>query len=384
MSSSSIAAMNRPLWDPSNLLQITSDADGYHGEIQCVGETRMRSSRCRWTIADPALSLIRPLLLDMSCKKPGLVTKVTLRRLAALCLCPSYHSHQVESTVERWTRVVEKASQHHKNLLASARMSETTEGPLNSTPMDLKQIELKKSEAACAQYKSALATEQKKMKQESALLRAQIDGLRNQVLQLEEQNDKSRQEIRTSESTISQLQKLNRDLMEKQSRDAATGERTQKEIVALRTALVQANDRVQASQSDHQVARADLDVLKTDQAARLEEINVLKKQVNNLNTEVDTRRKAEEELVAERAAQATDLQRQLVQLGDERRYKLDLEKRLVNLELSIAALKESISRCLMHRFWGWAARLETRIRQIFRPLSTRGKAEDEIALKHPV
>jgi chromosome segregation ATPase len=132
------------------------------------------------------------------------------------------------------------------------------------------------------------------------------------------------------------------------------------------------------------MVHADLDALKTDQAARLEEISALKKQLNNLNAEVDTRRKTEEELVADRAAQATELQQQLVQLGQERKYKLDLEKRLVNLELSKAILKESISRCLMHRFWGWAARLQTRIRQIFRPLSTRGKAEDEIALKQDV
>jgi hypothetical protein len=103
-------------WDPENLLQITGY--GKFGEIQCVGcAVTHYNARCRLTKTNqnPEVVEIYNLLASMAGKPPTEVTTENLRRLAMLCLCKEYHSHQKDDTVTRWKSVVKRAAKQYSN-----------------------------------------------------------------------------------------------------------------------------------------------------------------------------------------------------------------------------------------------------------------------------
>ncbi|KAI0863067.1 hypothetical protein F4860DRAFT_522634 [Xylaria cubensis] len=111
--------MGNLYWDPSNLLQITSDEDE-HANIQCVGKSQgAYESRCRWPILDSERATARRLLLELASMMPSEVSASKLDQLAAVCLC-QHHPHQRRETVERWVRVVKRAAKQYKHLQKSA------------------------------------------------------------------------------------------------------------------------------------------------------------------------------------------------------------------------------------------------------------------------
>ncbi|KAI0193328.1 hypothetical protein EV127DRAFT_489311 [Xylaria flabelliformis] len=111
--------MGNLYWDPSNLLQITSDEDE-HANIQCVGKSQgVYESRCRWPILDSERATARRLLLELASMMPSEVSASKLDQLAAVCLC-QYHPHQRQETIERWVRVVKRAAKQYEYLQNSA------------------------------------------------------------------------------------------------------------------------------------------------------------------------------------------------------------------------------------------------------------------------
>lgn len=218
--------MSQSYWDPANLLQVTFNQDDSYGEIQCVGLARsQRNNRCRWTIEDPDRAKIRPLLIQMSKMKPSIITRETLRRLAVLCLCPDYHARQVDEVVTRWAGVVDRAAEHHKNVIGN------TPVPAANDHLNLKES-LEDARVNLALARADLELQKASAAQFAARTMESTNRLRSEATSWKEQCEKIEGEKAVQARTIVQLQRSLRELEQglNEARSAATGNADQVQV----------------------------------------------------------------------------------------------------------------------------------------------------------
>lgn len=278
-------AMSLSYWDPANLLQIAFDVDDTFGEIQCVGLARSRNNnRCRWTIEEPDRSKIRPLLTQMSKTQPGLITTATLRQLAGLCLCPSYHSHQIGEVAARWNSVVKAAAQHHKNLAESLESAPSADNSHLQFALGQAHVQLGKSQALVAVLQKSLDEKDSMAAQFATRTAGSINELRLEVSSWKDRAQQSEVDKKAQELIALNLQKSIQALDESQKEESADLDEAEKEISLLRERFQEVNDQLQTCQTErartdkeNQSLQSEINQARKDQAKQSEIDNNEKK-----------------------------------------------------------------------------------------------------------
>ncbi|KAH6876554.1 hypothetical protein B0T10DRAFT_497715 [Thelonectria olida] len=367
--------MSQSYWDPANLLQVTLDQNDTWGEIQCVGVARSRhNNRCRWTIEDPDRAKVRPLLVQMSKTKPELITTDTLRKLAILCLCPSYHSGQVSEAVARWTLVVKTAAQHHKNLVGSAASASTNgnaslETALKEAQQKLvdaqKTIDAEKTSAAQFAARTMGTTNQlrseatswmekynkvqdekdiqiTKIAQLHKSLRTLEDGLKEEKSPAAQSAtatmgtiDELRAKVTASDAAIEELKEHNEileEMIEQQDTDH------DEEMEALRNELIETTAQLETSRTEKEALDVTISGLKESKQQEIDrdrEIESLQKQLEEATAQLETSRKEKEALQATISESKQLKQQEIDQEGEIETLRKELDEVTAQLQASL-------------------------------------------------
>ncbi|KAM0427950.1 hypothetical protein ACHAPT_007410 [Fusarium lateritium] len=349
--------MTTSFWDPGNLLQIT---DGLrHGQsdtVTCLGIAKY-GNRCRWDVLEPNLSEVRPLLRQMSQLKPESITIETLRRLARLCLCPKYHSNQVEQVVRHWTGVLQAATQYHKNLLAGT-------GNPSSDEVKTLRRELASKQEECEVLKRDLNAERDSHAGLSEEWRHKSEEMRTEITHLKQQLCESEDNLKAAESARSDQEQAIQALAEKHKNESAVRNRAEVEIISLRTDLGTTKDKLKAARDENKSLGR--------------EMTSLGEELRSCRDEIDQLKATERDLTKEREDRDAMLQQCRAQLGKQLAQNTILDDRIANMEATQAHMEASIASCWVHGFWAWTTRLKNRRSRSAQLVE--GKSED-IVLK---
>lgn len=341
--------MSRALWDPGNLLQITSDGETA-GSIQCVGHARRaRNARCRWTIEDPERSAIYARLDGMALSSPDTVTDGMLLSLAGLCLCREYHSDQAYEVVERWHTVIERAAQHHRNLMTTttdrvemdqARIKlESTHSHLQQTREE--NAKLRKSLASALRQNEVSRSSEQALKQQVARMQADLNHLESE-LQMGKDAKKTAEQLR---STLDlSIKKHAGDMAEATTVQSRLKDKNTAILAELTTAKDN-RDRCQtelnAVLKDNETTCAENMKLEEKQKSLVERLGCLELEANAASSE--SRR-----LAAELQGASQSEQESRAKIEDELRRSSALSDRVNGLQARIRDLEESVASCWWH------------------------------------
>ncbi|KAF4344203.1 reticulocyte-binding 2 a [Fusarium beomiforme] len=330
------------LWDPANLMQVTDSLRDYSGKINCIGITKY-NARCRWTIEEPSLSEIRPLLQRMSLSPPDCVTAQTLRQLAQLCLCPSYHSDQVQSFVSHWMTVVKDAVQHQKNMEMRNRVKDHYQTHASQQQMREQLAQLQKSlvvaRDACTQVRNQRDRDISELEGELACVREELE--------------KSEKRNIAAEERILDAKKRRKMLEDQVEEESVMSQRLDKQNSKLEARVVDVQQQLKAYAS----IQKQNDELKAQVKATGEK---LEQQTRMLQDDIAKARAAEQELADERATKDS-MEKQYQTQHETHVAKIaGLESRVEELEQTISRLRASIKACWWHRLRALMAKIGKR------------------------
>lgn len=354
--------MTSSFWDPENLLQITDDLRSRSGEISCLGITK-HGARCRWDVLEPNLSEVRPLLRDMSKVKPESITIETLRRLARLCLCPKFHSHQAEQVVRHWRTVLETATLHHKTLL------ENNNSPSSDTAQTI-ESRLAFKEEECEDLKKTLDRE---MVSNARLRDEWMDKsseMTTEITHLKQELDEHQHHIMTAVQAMLDQKKTAQTLIEQRKEESINRDRAEKDSIILQ-------GKLKANQDKLKRVREENENLVKEVATAVESNKV---EMQSRQNEIDQLKAKEQDLVKERDAGDAMLQQYRAQAGKQLAQNTLLNDQVASLEAAQARLEASIASCWVHGFWGWASRFKGG-RNRSTHLGGQKERVEEIALK---
>ncbi|KAF5670080.1 reticulocyte-binding 2 a [Fusarium heterosporum] len=326
--------MNVTLWDPASLLQITDGARDGCGKVNCIGNAKY-NVRCRWDVVEPNRSSVRALLIQMSKSLPESVTTNTLRQLARLCLCPDFHSHQAETFVSNWRKVINITVQHRANLVQV------------QTAKYLSQITLKTEELA--DLETSLAVQRQsyaELQNQNETLAADLEG---QIEELNQELQKRKDECAASMLMCRQL---------KLSHEAGAEQVLEESFI--RKKAEEDNDILLAKLKA-------LDMRLKDFVSVREENEKMKEQLETLTQEsTKARDAAHRELekakavanqsADERATFESVTRRYQIQLEEQKAHCTILKGQVEDLETTVAELQTDIRRCWPHRIWARIAK----------------------------
>src|SRR6478735_9185397 len=312
-------------WDPADVLQISDHR-------KCIGITT-RQTRCTSTIKEPRLSAIGALLDRMSQNSPEFATRQTIYQLADLCLCRTYHSHQVQEFVRLWTTVVEETVSVKLEKMAK-RMDDFRQAE-RSLEMHSRISKLQESLSATSQENDQI---QKQYQRDVKRLRRNIKDLEQELLESKDRNNITEQKSLAMRFDIEHVFRpkiihLEQKLKESQDRNNISEGR----LSDMRTKF----EKLQAQTTSDWLARNRLEI--ESKSLKVELINAQKKldedtsineknrdfdnQIKNLERKIkqytvmleDTAKKAranEDKVVTERAAKESMLKRYKAQLTE--------------------------------------------------------------------
>ncbi|KAJ4317652.1 hypothetical protein N0V84_007251 [Fusarium piperis] len=334
--------MTSSSWDPANLLQITDDLRSRSGEISCLGITK-HGARCRWDVLEPNLSEVRPLLRDMSQVKPESITAETLRKLARLCLCPKFHSHQAEQFVYHWTAVLKTATQHHKKLL------EDNNSPSSDTVQTLEhRLAFKQRE--CEDLEKKLDREIVSNTRLSDEWREKSSEMTTEITHLKHQIDEHEHHILTAVQAMLDQKKAAQTLIEQRKEESANRDKAERENTILQSKLKASQDKLKRVREENENLIEEL--------ATVVESNDV--EMKSCQDEIDQLKATERDLTKERDAGDAMLQQYRAQIAKQLAQNTLLDDRIASLEAAQARLEASIASCWVHAFWGWTSRFKGR------------------------
>ncbi|KAM0351091.1 hypothetical protein ACHAPU_002873 [Fusarium lateritium] len=327
--------MNISLWDPASLLQITDGARDGCGKVNCFGNAKY-NVRCRWDIVEPNLSMIRPLLDQMSQSPPESVTTDTLRQLAKLCLCPGFHSRQAETFVSNWQTVINVTIQHRTNLVQAQTADYISQ-------VSLRTEEVAQLEASLSAQRQSYTELQSQKDNLAADFQHQIEGLNQE---LEREND----DRAALELTCRQL-KLSHELVAEQAVEESLVRKKAEEYNAiLLTKLETLNTQLNGFVS----VREERNTLKEQLKKLVEES---REAHDTLHREIEKTNAVEHQRVGERATFESATHRYQTQLEEQKAHCTFLRGQVDGLEATVAKLQAEIRGCRPHRIWAWIAGL---------------------------
>ncbi|KAJ3468114.1 hypothetical protein MRS44_002179 [Fusarium solani] len=351
--------MTSSFWDPGNLLQITDDLRSKPGVISCLGITK-HGARCRWDVLEPNLSQVRPLLKDMSQLKPESITIQTLQRLAMLCLCPKFHSHQAGLFVQHWTGVLKTATQHHQELLGDG------DDP-SSDEIQTLQAELAFKQRECEDLRKNLDREIDSNTRLSDEWRDKSSEMTTKITHLEHQISDSEQRLATTEAALSDQEQETQALLEQHKEESAARNKAEEENTMLQSKLKVGEDKLKRVREENKNL---IKELATVYESNKVEMQACQDEINRLRT-------TERDLIKERDDRDAKLEQYRAQLGKQLEQNTLLDDRIASLEETQARLEASIASCWLHSFRRWTTRLKNKHS---RPQLVEGRTE-EIALK---
>lgn len=341
------------IWDPANLLQVTMDVDDTYGEIQCVGLAKFKN-RCRWTIEDPDRSKVRPLLMQISQTKPESVELATLRRLACLCLCPSYHRHQAGEVVERWIKVIKRAAQHHKNLTGSLNKLDSKDLASQRTELDKTQRELVISKRRIAELEKRLndmneletrfRSETRAVKTAAEEVKEENIRLLAEVAYWKDQHKHERADRKLKEVIMLDLQRSSQTLSENLRTSASNAEKSEK------NAAIAKNDLQEMDKKYHDLRLEKLEMIEARDTVRHKLAKIEEEKTSTIDHLEELQKEARVSAKA-REQLETDIEKKNGLLHTMQGRMAELERNVANLQARAIKLQESIARCWMHRFW---------------------------------
>ncbi|RKL05775.1 hypothetical protein BFJ71_g2923 [Fusarium oxysporum] len=361
--------MDSITWDPADVLQISDHR-------QCIGITT-RQTRCTSTIKEPRLSAIGALLDRMSQNSPEFATRQTLYQLADLCLCRTYHSHQVQEFVSLWTTVVKETVSVKLEKIAK-RMDDFRQAE-RSLEMHSRISKLQESLSATSQENDQI---QKQYQRDVKRLRRNIKDLEQELRESKGGNNITEQKSLAMKFDVEHVFRpkiihLEQKLKESQDRNNISEGR----LSAMRTKL----EKLQAQTMSDWLARNRLEI--ESKSLKVELINAQKKldedtsineknrdfdnQIKNLERKIkqytvmleDTAKKAranEDKVVTERAAKESMEKRYKAQLTERDGEISRLKHHREELEETVSGLQASIDACWWHRFQAWKERFRKR------------------------
>ncbi|KAJ4252923.1 hypothetical protein NW762_010829 [Fusarium torreyae] len=353
--------MSSALWDPANLLQITDNLRDRSGKVHCVGITKY-DARCKWTIDEPDLSEIRPLLNQMSQSPPDSITLETLRQLARLCLCSKFHSNQVGLFAGHWTTVIKAATQHHKNMMALDKGQNLGDIDSLRSQLSIKTEEVLHFERELASARQAILYYSRDEQE-----------LKNQTKYLEKQLRESQTRQESAETLFLDIEQSHQVLQTQVSEESMARKEADQENITLRAKIQEAEDQLEGYELVKE-EKADL----RQEIARLEEEN--EKGLRQVRAEVDKCRTTEQQLAVERVAKESMAHQYQDQLEEQQTQSFALKSRIASLEMIVAQLEASISACWSHRFWAWMAKVR-KDRKSQQCIGAMGEQVEEIPLK---
>jgi chromosome segregation ATPase len=323
----------------------------------------------------------------MAADPPSKVTSEGLSSLAKLCLCRDYHSSQRTEVVERWTTVIERATQHYKQLaggnseadadrLANLLLERQKCLRLLDEPDDSKSdlrmkvmahlrndaLEKREAEAVKIKVQKTLSAVQNDLivsREHSQALEEKLRHMelgqaelteehRSAVLQLDrykselssltdvlEEANNNRKALRTSAAVLqTDFKNINQQLDEARS----SMSRLEGGKVALESRLTEANGKIESNLTQLEKARQDNKTLRSDYSSALNQLGRLQTDLGIAEEEIQRLKQSQTECQGIRRANS----------------KLAQEKSI--LRGRIAALEEDISSCWLHRFRVWISR----------------------------
>ncbi|KAL2694864.1 hypothetical protein Neosp_001453 [[Neocosmospora] mangrovei] len=346
-------------WDPGNLLQITDDLRSKPGVISCLGITK-HGARCRWDVLEPNLSQVRPLLKAMSQVKPESITIQTLQRLAMLCVCPKFHSHQAGLFVQHWTGVLKTATQHHQELLGDSNDPSSDEISTLQAELALKQIE-------CEDLRKSLDREINSNATLSDEWRDKSNEMTTKITHLENQISDSEQRLATTEAALSNQVQETQSLLERQKEESTARNKAEEGNTTLQSKLKIGEDKLKRVREENKNLVGKLVEVRESNEAKLQ----------SCQDEIRQLKVTEQDLIKERDDRDAKLEQYRAQLDKQLAQNTLLDGRIANLEEIQGRLEGSIASCWLHSFRRWTIGLKTKHSK---PQMVEDKTE-EIVLK---
>ncbi|KAM0244942.1 hypothetical protein ACHAP5_005849 [Fusarium lateritium] len=325
------------LWDPEHLLQITHGIRDRCGKVNCFGTAKH----------------------NMSQTPPESITTETLRYLARLCLCSSYHSHQSEIFVSDWQTVINATVQCNKRIIQAQA------GDAKS------QLSLRTAEAV--HLKENLAT----LRHQYAALQSRLDLISTdsdeKIAKLNKHVQDCEAERADTNNTLSEMESSLQAWMDKAAEESESRTEVEEENAVLRVRLEKVDGQLREFES-----------VKRENTKLEEQIALLAEQFRGAERAVeDGVKKAkdiEQQRADERALAQSMMHQYQTQLDQERSNRAVLKGRIGGLESVVTELQDDILSCWSHRFWGWMARVgkgsSTKLR-----MGSQNESAKEIALK---
>lgn len=351
--------MTSSFWDPGNLLQITDDLRSKPGVISCLGITK-HGARCRWDVLEPNLSQVRPLLEAMSQVKPESITIQTLQRLAMLCVCPKFHSHQTGLFVQHWTGVLKTATQHHQELLGDS------DGP-SSDEIQTLQAELAFKQRECEDLQKKLDHEIISAARLNDEWRDKSSEMTTKITYLEHQISDSEERLATTEAALSNKKQETQALLGQHKEESTARNKAEEENTILQSQLKVGEDKLKRVREENKNL---IKELATAYESNKAEIQAYQDEINELGA-------TERDLIKERDDRDAKLEEYRAQLDKQLAQNTLLDGRIASLEETQGQLEESIASCWLHSFRRWTTRLKNKRS---RPQLVEGRTE-EVVLK---
>lgn len=328
--------MTSSLWDPEHLLQITHGIRDRCGKVNCFGNAKY-NVRCRWDIEEPNRSKIRPLLDQMSQTLPEFITTDTLRRLARLCLCSNYHSHQVEIFVSDWQTVINAAVQCNKRMI-QAQATEV-----------VPQLSVRTAEVV--QLEESLAT----LRDAYAEVQNQLDLFAKEsnekIVKLNKEAQDHKDDYAAKELAFREMLSYQQAWKDQAAEESECRRKAEQETAVLQVRL----EKLDGQLGDFESVQGDNNKLKGQVALLAEECKESRRVAEE---EMKKLKDAEQQRADERALAHSTLQQYQTQLDQERSDGTVLKGRIDVLESAITELQDGIMSCWSHRFWGWMGRVK--------------------------
>ncbi|KAI0446816.1 hypothetical protein F4803DRAFT_502604 [Xylaria telfairii] len=324
--------MGELYWDPGNLLQITSDLDDEHADIQCVGRAmRAYGSRCRWLIGGVEQATVHNLILDLASTMPSEVSTSKLNDLAAVCLCQYHILLQRFQTVERWTGVVKRAAKQHEYLRKRA-IEEREEALI--TDLHLLPLGGRSTVGEPSQF-----------------IRIVKDVISRE-------NGSLRSSLRVTELSMQTLQGTNDYLEERVASLQSENDILKQDVAPLQA---EKNDSlkqdVASLQAENDCLRQDVECLERENKELCINHNSAIDQVRSADAQmINTLRDEILRLGGEIGIRDQSLLRSRVELQEERGHGLTLHDEVTTMGQKIVSLEADISACWLHAFCTWINR----------------------------
>ncbi|KAF9775713.1 hypothetical protein IL306_006173 [Fusarium sp. DS 682] len=262
-----------------------------------------------------------------------------LRQLAQLCLCPSYHSNQVQSFVSHWMTVVKDAVQHQKNIAMRTEVEAHEKPDPSQQHMKEHLVQLEKSLAvakeACTQVRDQRERD--------------VSELQNALICVREELEESERRNSAVEEGILDARKHRQILEDQLEEEFTMCQRLDKENSQLEARLVNAQQQLEAytsvqEQNDDLRAQVRAISEKLEQQTRMLQDAILKAQT------------AKQQLADEQVTKES-MAKQYKTQNDTHEAKIaGLKSRVEELEQTVSRLKASIKACWWHRLRAWMAR----------------------------